>query len=98
MHSDRRLPRAGAGAELVVGVDSDRACQTLWVVAWSGVGYAAYGLATIKGGSLTATFVNRNTAASYFGSHALCGWSCSWRGRDLGALSLAPASIDGRPS
>lgn len=39
-------------------------------MAWSGVGYAAYGLATITGGSLTATFVNRNTAASFFGSCA----------------------------
>jgi len=55
---------------LVVGADNDRARQALLVMAWSGVGYAVYGLATIPGGSLTATFVNRNTAASFFGSCA----------------------------
>lgn len=55
---------------LVVGVDNGRARQALLVMGWSGVGYAAYGIATLSGGALTATFVNRNTAAAYFGSCA----------------------------
>src|SRR3954469_20213761 len=55
---------------LVLGTDNDSARQALLVMAWSGVAYAVYGLATITGGSLTATFVNRNTAATYFGSCA----------------------------
>jgi len=55
---------------LVVGADNDRARQALLVMAWAGVGYAAYGFATITGGNLTATFVNRNTAAAFFGSCA----------------------------
>lgn len=56
---------------LVVGTDSNRARQALLVVAWSGAGYAIYGLATIQGGALTATFINRNTAAPFFGSCAV---------------------------
>jgi O-antigen ligase len=67
---------------IIVGVDSDRARLGVRVMAWSGMGYAAYGilglvldpteilwqekLAYI--GSLTSTFINRNTAACYFGS------------------------------
>jgi len=67
---------------LIVGVDSDRARRGVRVMAWAGVGYAAYGFLafavdpghilwrekTAYIGSLTATFINRNTAATYFGS------------------------------
>lgn len=67
---------------LIVGVDSDRARLGLHVMAWAGVGYAVYGILalvfdpaeilwrekTAYLGSLTSTFINRNTAAAYFGS------------------------------
>jgi len=69
---------------LVVGSDRSRARQLLLVVGWSGVAYACYGiLSTLIEptmllwrekrayvGSVTGTFVNRNTAATYFGSCA----------------------------
>jgi O-antigen ligase len=67
---------------IIVGVDSDRARRGVRVMAWAGAGYAAYGILafafdpteilwqekTAYIGSLTATFINRNTAACYFGS------------------------------
>jgi O-antigen ligase len=67
---------------LIVGVDSRRARQGARIMAWAGVAYAAYGIValmldptsilwrekTAYVGSLTATFINRNTAAAYFGS------------------------------
>jgi O-antigen ligase len=67
---------------LIVGVDLDRARRGLRVMAWAGVGYAVYGIIALLlspteilwreksayVGSLTATFINRNTAAAYFGS------------------------------
>ena len=69
---------------LVVGSDRSRARQLLLVVGWSGVAYACYGiLSTLIEptmllwrekrayvGFVTGTFVNRNTAATYFGSCA----------------------------
>jgi len=69
---------------LIVGVDSDRARRGVHVMAWAGVGYAVYGILaflfdpmailwrekTAYLGSLTGTFINRNTAAAYFGSCA----------------------------
>jgi O-antigen ligase len=69
----------------VVCADRDRARQLLQVVAWSGVAYALYGVVAfiVDPASLlwrekqayvnvlTATFVNRNTAAVYFGSCAV---------------------------
>ena len=67
---------------LIVGVDTDRARRGIRVMAWAGVGYAVYGILallfdptqilwrekTAYVGSLTSTFINRNTAAAYFGS------------------------------
>jgi O-antigen ligase len=67
---------------LIVGADSDRARRGVRVMAWAGVGYAVYGILallldppqilwrekTAYIGSLTSTFINRNTAAAYFGS------------------------------
>ena len=69
---------------LVVGSDRSRARQLLLVVGWSGVGYACYGiLSTLVAptmilwrekptyaGFVTGTFINKNTAATYFGSCA----------------------------
>jgi O-antigen ligase len=72
----------------LIGVDGRRARQLIKVIAWSGAAYAAYGIVTylvdpthILGRekkayleSVTATFINRNTAAAYFGSCAVV-WS-----------------------
>lgn len=70
---------------LLAGSDYSRAHQMLKVIAWSGAAYALYGLLShfldptgilwrekrYYLGSLTGTFINRNTAASYFGSCAV---------------------------
>jgi O-antigen ligase len=70
---------------LVIGADRDRAHQILQVIAWSGAAYAVYGLLSFfleptmilwrekraYLGSVTGTFINRNTAAAYFGSCAV---------------------------
>jgi O-antigen ligase len=67
---------------LIVGVDSDRARRGVRVMAWAGAVYAIYGILALAFdpteilwrektayiGSLTSTFINRNTAAAYFGS------------------------------
>jgi O-antigen ligase len=66
----------------LVAADRDRARELLWVVAWSGLAYAVYGIAVhlidptkvlwrekpAYVANVTATFINRNTAAVYFGS------------------------------
>jgi hypothetical protein len=70
---------------LMIGTDRDRARQLLHVIAWSGAAYAIYGILSylidptmllwrekrFYVGNLTGTFVNRNTAAAYFGSCAV---------------------------
>jgi O-antigen ligase len=67
---------------LVVCADRSRARQLLQVMAWSGAAYAAFGIAQqlieptqvlwrdkqVDQTALVATFINRNTAATYFGS------------------------------
>lgn len=67
---------------LIIGTSSERARRGLRVMAWAGVCYAVYGIVALLFdpteilwweksayiGNLTATFINRNTAASYFGS------------------------------
>ena len=67
---------------LVVGTNRANAHQVIRVMAWAGVVYACYGIfslfvapnmllweeKTAQVGSLSATFNNRNTAATYFGS------------------------------
>jgi O-antigen ligase len=69
----------------VVCADRERARTLLWVLAWSGVAYALYGVAAhlidptkilwrdkpAYIANVTATFINRNTAAVYFGSCAV---------------------------
>ena len=81
---------------LVVGSDRTRANQTLEIAAWAGAAYGAYGIFALLVeptavlwrekvfyvGSLTATFINRNTAATYFGSSAaVCLVLLLWRVR-----------------
>lgn len=70
---------------LLVGADAGDARRALRVMAWAGVAYAVYGIygllfdpnsilwreKTAYVGNLTATFINRNTAATYFGSCAV---------------------------
>jgi O-antigen ligase len=64
---------------LLIGANCSRARQVLNVIAWSGVAYAIYGVAfalvdpatgifRVRPIPLTSTFVNRNTAAVYFGA------------------------------
>jgi O-antigen ligase len=69
----------------IVCTNRDRARQLLLVIGWSGVAYAVYGMAEYLIdpthilwrekeaylGVLTSTFINRNTAAVYFGSCAV---------------------------
>jgi hypothetical protein len=88
----RNQPLFALGAPLVnmlaaicgffVCIDRDRARQLILVIAWSGVAYAVYGIASYLFDPnhilwrektdylcvLTSTFINRNTAAVYFGS------------------------------
>ena len=70
---------------ITVGSDRERARRLLWVIAISGALYALYGVLsflieptlilwrdkTAYLGSVTGTFINRNTAAAYFGSCAV---------------------------
>lgn len=70
---------------LLVGSNGENARRALLVFAWSGAAYSLYGMASLIAdpnallwrektayiGNLTATFINRNTAATYFGSCAL---------------------------
>lgn len=72
----------------LVGRDGDRARQLMKAIGWSGAAYAGYGILAhvsdpnhILGlnkefyiDSVTATFINHNTAATYFGSCAVV-WS-----------------------
>jgi O-antigen ligase len=76
------------GCGFLVGADRGRARQLLKVIAWSGAAYAMYSiLAHLIDPThilwrekeaylpyVTATFINRNTAAAYFGSCAVV-WS-----------------------
>ncbi len=88
---------------LIVGADRQCANRALQVMVWAGVGYAAYGIAgllfdptvilwrekTFNTGSLTATFINRNTAAAYFGSCAVA-WLVLLMARVRGRLPAGP--------
>lgn len=69
----------------LIGADREQARRLLKVIAWSGAGYAAYGIGAhlldptqllwrekeAYLASVTGTFINRNTAAAYFGSCSL---------------------------
>ena len=70
---------------MTIGGDRERARRILWIIAVSGAVYALYGVLsflieptmilwldkTAYLGSVTGTFINRNTAAAYFGSCAV---------------------------
>lgn len=70
---------------ITIGANRERARRMLWVIAISGAAYALYGVLsflieptmilwrdkTAYLGSVTGTFINRNTAAAYFGSAAV---------------------------
>lgn len=72
----------------LIGLDRSSARRLIKLIAWSGAAYAAYGIFAhvfdpnhilwhdkeAYLGSVTGTFVNRNTAAAYFGSCAIL-WS-----------------------
>ncbi len=90
--AQRPLPLAEMGSSLLMvlvfcrlfllGCGGAESRQVLRAIAWSGLGYALYGMLafafdpahilwrpkTAYLGNLTGTFVNRNTAATYFGS------------------------------
>ncbi len=69
----------------LIGADEARSRQLIKVIAWTGGGYATYGIfehlfdpkhilwvnKEAYVGSLTSTFINRNTAGAYFGSCAV---------------------------
>jgi O-Antigen ligase len=88
---------------LVVGTDREYARRALQVMAWAGAGYAVYGIADLlfdptailwrekifNTESLTATFINRNTAAAYFGSCAVA-WLIMLMARVRGKLPAGP--------
>ena len=88
---------------LVVGSDNNRARQAMLAMGWSGVAYAAYGIVNLlfdptailwrekvfNTESLTATFINRNTAAAYFGSCAVV-WLVMLMAKVRGRLPAGP--------
>jgi O-antigen ligase len=88
---------------LVLGADNRHARQALLVMAWSGAGYAVYGISmllfdptttlwrekVVNLESLTATFLNRDTAAIYFGICSIV-WLVLLMARFRGQLSAGP--------
>lgn len=88
---------------MIVGANRESARRAVQVMVWAGAGYAAYGIfnllfdptailwrtKTTNIESLTATFINRNTAAAYFGSCAVA-WLIMLMARVRGQLSAAP--------
>jgi O-Antigen ligase len=88
---------------VIVGADREGARRALHVMAWAGAGYAAYGILNllfdptailwrtkiVNTESLTATFINRNTAAAYFGSCAVA-WLIMFMARVRGQLPAGP--------
>lgn len=70
---------------IVLGSSPERARRIFVVLGWIGLAYALYGILAFlqdptmvlsrskrhHAGNLTATFMNRNTAAAFFGAHAL---------------------------
>lgn len=88
---------------VLVGANREDARQALQVMAWVGAGYAVYGILnllfdptailwrekTANLESLTATFINRNTAAAYFGSCAVV-WLVMLMAKIRGRLPAGP--------
>jgi hypothetical protein len=92
---------------LVVGTDRTRARELLHVIGWSIAGYAAYGIGShlidpthllwrekqAYMSAVTSTFVNRNTAAAYFGSGAIVWSLLLW---ERVQLEMPPGELDWR--
>jgi O-antigen ligase len=92
----------------LIGVDQGRARRLITLVAWSGAAYAAYGIfvylldpthilwrekeAYLE--SVTGTFINRNTAAAYFGSCAVVWSLLLW---ERVRLEMPRGQLDWRP-
>ena len=88
---------------LIVGANREGARRALHVMVWAGAGYAVYGILnllfdptailwrtkTANTDSLTATFINRNTAAAYFGSCAVA-WLIMFMARVRAQLPSGP--------
>ena len=88
---------------VIVGADRESARRALHVMMWAGAVYATYGIVdlfldptailwrtkTTNIESLTATFVNRNTAAAYFGSCAVT-WLVMFMASVRGRLPAGP--------
>ena len=88
---------------VIVGADREGARRALQVLVWAGAAYALYGIIdlvfdptailwrtkTVNVESLTATFINRNTAAAYFGSIAVA-WLIMLLARVRGQLPPGP--------
>ncbi len=88
---------------VIVGADREGARRALQVMVWAGAGYAIYGILNLvfdptailwrtKAAnleSLTATFINRNTAAAYFGSIAVA-WLIMFMASVRGRLPSGP--------
>lgn len=78
----------------LIGVEQDHARRLIKLIAWSGAAYAAYGILAhlfdpthilwrekeAYFESVTGTFINRNTAAAYFGSCAVVWSLLLWEG------------------
>jgi O-antigen ligase len=91
----------------LIGAQRKRAMMLFAVVAWSGLAYAVYGIIghvvdptkvlwrdkPAYLGSVTSTFINRNTAAAYFGS---CAVLCFLLLCDRMRRHLPPGPIDWR--
>lgn len=84
----------------IVSTDRKRANQVLRVIAWSGASYAVLGIVaylidptrtlwrdSAYASSLTTPFINRNTAAVYFGSCAIVCSLLFWQEARLNTLS-----------
>jgi O-antigen ligase len=88
----------------LIGNDGGRARQLIKVIAWSGAVYAAYGVLSqlfdpghilwrdkeAYLGSVTGTFINRNTAGAYFGSCAVVWSLLLWERARLGVSRRSP--------
>lgn len=91
----------------LIGADQGRARRLIHLIAWSGAAYAAYGVlahifdpthilwrdkqAYLE--SVTGTFINRNTAAAYFGSCAVVWSLLLW---ERARLEMPPGRLDWR--
>jgi len=97
---------------MLAAIERENARRLLQVIAWSGVAYAIYGILSLffeptmllwrekraYVGNVTGTFVNRNTAAAYFGSCAVVwlAFSCEKMRRHLRAEKIVWKQVPSR--